>query len=196
MPRFALRVVSGQLLVVLLQAVPIQPLHRRGDLSVQFSTLPPQHVLIDRLLGQHVLERVLLLRNSPVLIDQHPVLQLGQGPIQLRLQRHQLPQQPSAEEPPDHGSTLQHLLGVRLQAVHAAQDDTLHALRYRDSADLRPRSPPRSIVVDQPRIDQRAHHLLQEERVALRLRQDLLCDRGGHGLDGQQRLHEPATLLG
>ena len=66
-------VVVGELRRELVEVLPIERLHRLRYLPVKRGAPPAQQVLVHRLLGEHVLEGVLLLRQHSLLVDQLPV---------------------------------------------------------------------------------------------------------------------------
>ncbi len=58
--------------------------------------------MVDRLLGQDVLESVLYLRHGPLLVDKAVILQVGQGLCQVDLLSDHLGQDPLPEQAPHH----------------------------------------------------------------------------------------------
>ncbi len=149
------------------QPVRVEPLDRGHDLRVQLAAPVLQQAPVGHLVRERVLEGVLQVREELRLVEELRLLQMREPAPQglLRLLRDRREQR-VGHVLADHRGRLQELLLLWRQPVDARRQDRLH--RGRDLQRLhRPRQPVRSALSRQrARLHQRAHRLLQEERVA------------------------------
>jgi len=82
---------------------------------------------------------------------------------------------PAAQWPGDRGALRDLALG-RLQLIEARGQERLDRWRHRELSQLRRRLPAAVAANDQTVVDEHAHELLDEQRIALRRGQDPLAE--------------------
>ena len=125
---------------------------------------------VDGLLDQDVLEAKLGLRPAAALPQQVEPLQLAQRLAQLLLAAADAREQREREVAAEHGGCGQRLAALGGQPVDAREDHLLDGRRHVDR-DVVVEAPARVRAVERGSVDERAHELLEEERVALGLRE-------------------------
>ena len=214
-PDLALPRVVRQPLHVLDEAIGVQALDGGRHRGVKIAPALPQETGVGHVVGQRVLEGVLQIREELRLVEELRLLEMREPPPQglLRLLRDRR-QERVRHVLADHRGRLQEPLLLRRQPVDPRRQDRLHRGRHLQRLH-RPRQPVRSArTIQRPRLHQRPHRLLQEERVAplhqhLRQRrepgvraeqrrQQLRRALGGQGVEpqlGVRRLAAPAVLV-
>ena len=153
------------------QPVGIEPLDGLHDPTMQRAPPLLEQTAIGHVVGQGMLEGVLEVRKDAGLVEELRGLQAADGGVQLILgvlgnrleqrKRHVLP---------DHRRRLENGLVPRRQPVDTGGQHGLHCGRDLDRWQ-RLRQPVGTALAQQgPGLDKRPHALLQEERVALRAR--------------------------
>ena len=100
----------------------------------------------------------------------------------------------SGELAPDDGRQLQRLARGPRQAVDAGEDDVLDGDRDADAVERLPQHDPAVLVPEHAFLEQRAHHLLEEEGVALRARQHARRQLGRQSVGGQRGARDPLAV--
>ena len=113
-----------------------------------------------------MLEPELGLGPPPALADQVEPLELEQRALHVALAARDRLEQRQAELPPQHGRRHQRVVRVGLQAVDPGEDDLLDGRRDLD-LDRVVEPPPLALAHERPRVHERPHELLEEERVPL-----------------------------
>ena len=128
-----------------------------------------QQTLVGDLLGQDVLEGVLDLGEETRLVEELRGLHPGQSAPEVALvAADDGLEQRQREVAADHRRRLEHPLLLGVQAVDASGQDRLHRRRHADARQrLRQMKGP-ALTDHDPRLDEGAGALLEEERVALR----------------------------
>src|SRR5579859_1420523 len=94
----------------------------------------------------------------------------------------------------DDRGDAQRALALRREAVDARKEETLQRVGDLHVRDLGGRDPAVVAALDRTAVDEHPDHLLHEERIALRLREDVLARLRWERLDVQEVPHERARL--
>ena len=160
-------------------------------LAMQAPPLAADDRAVDGLLDQDVLEAKLGLRPAAALAQQVEPLQLAERLAQLLLAAGDAGEQREAEVAAEHRRRGQRLAALGGEAVDAREDHLLDRRRHVD----------RDVVVEAPAgrgqlqragVDERAHELLEEERVALGLREQPPLEVGGQRALADERQQQLA----
>ena len=166
--------VMGQHLVVLGDALGVDLLDGEPDQPVQLPPSLDEERRVGHVVGQGVGEQVDHLREQRLLPDQLDGGQLAQHGVEVSADLGEPPEQAAGELAPDDRGHLERALGLVGQAVDARGDDVLDGVGDVDPVDGGGEHEPPVRRLDRARLAERADHLLDEERIALRLPGDQL----------------------
>jgi hypothetical protein len=123
---------------------------------------------VRHLLGERVLEGVLGVGVEARLVEELPRLEMGQAPAKVLLrQLGDGPQQGQRHLLADDGGLLQELSVLDREPVHAGGEHRLDRGRHPDLRQRDGQAVATALAREGPGLDEGAHALLQEERVAL-----------------------------
>ena len=149
-----------------------------AHLAVQFLATGEQQSVVGDFLDQRMLERVFLAAAGD---RTAPGTRASSSSFSSVARRSSSPitrgQHVAVEGAADHAGGLQDLPLAQRLTVHARHDHFLDGRRDHDVVDLRRRAEAPVDGLDGPFIDQRPHHLLDVERIAVRLLLDHLARR-------------------
>ena len=171
-PQLAVQRVVGQPLDVLLETVGIEPLEGRHDASVQRAPLLGIDAAVGHVVGEGVLEGVLDLgeRSASRRGTRPPA-----GGGDRRASASSRPAGDGAEHRERHvladdGGDLEQRAETLVEAMRAGEDDLLHGVGHRHAVQAGGETHgPVAGAADRAHLLERAHQLLDEERIALRL---------------------------
>ena len=157
---------------VLVEAIAVELLDRLRDPRVQGAPPVGLDAAVGDVLGERVLERELDLGEHARLPEELGVL----PPPQVLAQRGLGPSRHGAQQGErylgaDDRGRLQHLPESLVEAVAAIEDDVLHGVGHGHGVEAGREHHLLAVVADHALLPQRAHQLLDEERVALGLGQ-------------------------
>ena len=172
-------------------------LHSLAHLPVELRPTAAQDRVVGRLSRQFVPEHELHVRHSGRFADQVHALQRTEVAIERNaLVRHAL-EHLIVERTNDHRRDLQRSTCFWIKLIDSRDEQCLQIVRDRDLLDRRRRPPmlTRLITLNDPTVDQRTHHFLDEERVALGLLQDQLPSLVREIRDRQQVVDQRLRVL-
>ena len=161
----------GDPLDVFGRPVPVEPLERFGDARMQRTALWLKQVAVGHVVGQRVSEAVFVIGKQTRLVEELAGLQLGEATPEIRLGRpDDLPKDAEGDVVTDDRRRLEPLLLMGRQPVDARGEEGVHARRDLDGVDGAGRAIRPRLADEELRLGQTPHALLEEERVALRAR--------------------------
>jgi hypothetical protein len=169
-PLLALDEVMGQLLVVVGKTIGIELFDRAADRSMQLLSALDEQALVRDVLDDRVLEDVGGLGQEPLLVDDLQRFQFLKESLQLDAGEARDALEQAAEElTTDHRGELHGTLAVLAEAVEARHDDVVDGVRDHRVAD-RPHDTKAAVfALENPEVEQRFGHFLDEQRHPFRL---------------------------
>jgi len=151
---------------------------------------------IGHLLGERMLEAVLLFGQELCRVDEPQLLQVLQVLLEPFLPARDRLQNPIGEPPPDHRGHLQGLLERALHPIESSANDSHDGARHLDPGAFTAQHIPVLLPQDGTVLQQAVGQLLDEERIATRLADDEFHQFWVDFLFLEDRLHQCRTGLG
>ena len=171
-------------------AIRVTPLDGPSHHLVQRAPLPFEQAVVGDLLRQHVPEAVRGLGQDGGLLDQPRAFEPLERGRRIGARSQHLAEQDAPELAPDHRGDAEHIPRIPIEAIEPGANDGLHRIRQPQHFDAAGRH--RFAVVRRHRVflEQRAAHLLEEERVAARPFVHTRGQRVRHPIDAQHGPHD------
>ena len=186
-PVFCAREVVCEHAVEVLEPIREQRLDRRGDEVVQLVTVADEDAVVRGLLDEDMAERILQLRQAGSLENDLETLERAELTVKLVIGLCDAPEDSIEERTTDHRRDPDDAFELVVESVDARTDDALDAIGDAHVLERpRERPPLGAVVGDDPELDQRADELLDEERVALRLREHDLAQPWRRGVRAEE----------
>ena len=171
-----------------------------GEASVQLRPRALQHPAVRRVADQPVVEPQRRLAEEPggVGLDQLAAPQRFQPRVEiaLRLARQQVRDGRARELPPDDRGPLQHQAVLRAQPLDARREQRVDGRRHLEGGEIDPGGPAIALPFEGAIVDQHAHQLAEEERIALAGGEHASRDRGGQRVGADHVGGEPGRGRG
>ena len=171
-------------------AIRVTPLDGPSHHLVERAALPFEQAVVGDLLRQHMPEAIGGLGQDGGLLDQPRAFEPVERGRRIGAWSQHLAEQDAPELTPDHRGHTEHIPRIPIEAIEPGANDGLHRIGQPQHFDAAGRH--RFAIVRRHRVflEQRAAHLLEEERVATRPFVHTRGKRVGHPIDVKHGPHD------